>query len=232
MAVISVSSGCVVHVRRFCNQNPVARLAHHFRRDALHVDRRGRAAGTGRSLEEHLLQRDVLRPVRTVPRRRPRAVQPDTGRAHRGGQVQRARVGADEQPARGGPVRPVRVSDVGGATRAEPAAARATSSAIACSRRTAPHHQRRHLPHLAQVARHGGVTLGGPKFRRPAGAGIDDRKSVFQSEPAESSLRRPRGLLRARAPGTARPATRFPAAGAVPDSGPPRASSSDRRARC
>ncbi len=92
-----VLSGVSRRSLRASRQNSVARLAHHFRRDAFHVNGRGGATPAGWPLEKHLLQRDVLRTVRTVASGGPRAVQAHARSAHRRRQMQRAGVGADEQ---------------------------------------------------------------------------------------------------------------------------------------
>ena len=212
--------------------NPVARLAHHLRRDALHVDRRGGAAGAGRSLEEHLLQRDVLRPVGTVPRRRPGAVQA------------RRRACPPPRPGAAGRCRPRRKASPGGQSAANsrkrrgrrdvgrPAGGLGNRFGHRLLGWPGPNHQRRQMPRLAQVPRHGGIALGGPKLRRPARARIDDRKAAFQADLSDDLLPQPCGLPRARALGSGPPATRCPAAGAVRDSGRPRAWPWGRPAGC
>ena len=78
------------------------------------------------------------------------------------------------------------------------------------------------MPCGVQMSGHGRVAIGRPEFRRPARAGIDDRKSGFEVQFADDSLGRRRGLRRARALGSGPSATRCPAAGAVRDSDRPR----------
>ena len=166
---------------------PIARLADHLRGDALHVNRRGGASATGRPLKEHLLQRDVLGAVWPVTRRRPRAVQADARRADRRREMQRAGVGPDEQRRS-----PANCGQLGQRRRRRSVNRRARRVGDLLGHRplarAGPNDQRRQMPSVAQMTRHGRIAIGGPQFRRPARSRIDDRKPGGESQLADDPL--------------------------------------------